>query len=88
MCAGQETRTAETNRNHAADPLFEIVVDKDGKVRKARLLRTHVRPEYHEDMLSHARRFVFSEDAEGEMFRAFYFPTRYRYNAEFEWAHR
>ena len=67
-----------------ADTLFELIVDPGGKVVKARVLKSHVRECYWEDLESHARRFTFTPD-DGTMYRTFYYPMKYRYNSEFEW---
>lgn len=68
-----------------ADTLFELIVDEEGKVVRARLLRTHVRREYHEQLEDHARAFEFTPEDCGGRYRAFFFPCRYRHDAGFEW---
>jgi len=81
----ERERALREYRERGADTLFEIVGGKDGTVRKARLLRTYVKPVDHPSLEDHARRLQFSPDSESEMYRAFYFPVRYRHDATFEW---
>lgn len=83
--AAERQRAIQEYRKYGADTLFELIVDHDGKVKRARLLRTQVRREYHQEMIEHVRRMSFTQDAENQKYRAFFFPTRYRLNAEFEW---
>jgi len=68
-----------------ADTLFELIIDRKGNVVKARLLRTHVRSYYHDDLETHAKRFKFSPKNTEKPYRTFYYPVKYRYNASFEW---
>ncbi len=65
--------------------LFEFVIDSEGVVKKARLVRTDLWRNRHEAMENHARVMVFSKDPDKEMYRAFYFPMNYTYESEFEW---
>ena len=58
------------------DTLFELVIDREGRVKKARILRTHVKRHNHEFMLEHANDFRFTKDTE-DRYRAFYYPTNY-----------
>ena len=71
-----------------ADTLFELVIDGEGKVKRARLLRTDVRKEYHEDLVAHARHLGFTKDTDPGRYRAFYFPVDYRNNRDFRWVDR
>ena len=80
----ERQRALDEYRDHGADTLFEVVVDGDGRVVKSRLVRTQVPASYHDDLEAHARRFQFTEDAQS-LYRAFYFPVRYRYDSELEW---
>jgi hypothetical protein len=81
----EREKALQTYRKKGADTLFELVIDSQGKVKKARLLRTHVDTIYHEDMENHARSFEFTKDTEGHRFRAFFFPTKYKHESTFEW---
>ena len=81
----ERERALQTYRELGADTLFELVVDQEGKVVKARVLRTDERRSYREDMLDHARRFRFTPDREVPGYRAFYYPARYGFDNEFEW---
>ncbi len=72
-------------RDHGADTLFELIIDNRGKVKRARLVQTNARKEYHSFMESHAHSFSFSEDPGTELYRTFYFPMDYDVQAEFEW---
>lgn len=81
----ERERALQEYEEGGADTLFELVVDAEGQVRRARLVRTHVRDEYHEVMEEHARRFKFTPAPEDEGYRAFYLPMRYRLDSEFEW---
>ena len=69
-----------------ADTLFEFVVDSDGKVKKARLVKTQQPSDHEEVMLEHARVMVFSADAESKLYRCFYFPVKYTYSSDFKWS--
>lgn len=81
-----ERRRAEQEYRHGgADTLFELVIDARGKVMRARLLRTHVAPEHHDDVLQHAYWFGFTPDPAGTGYRAFFLPMKYRYETTFEW---
>lgn len=81
-----ERNLALLSLKHAkADTLFEIIIDNEGKVVKARVLKTRVRKNYIEDLESHARRFKFTKDPGEQQYRAFYYPVKYRYNSEVEW---
>ncbi len=71
-----------------ADTLFELVIDRRGNVKKARLVRTYVEKAYRQELVDHAYRFKFSELPGGTEYCAFYWPTTYRMEHEFEWAHR
>ena len=70
---------------HGADTLFEFVIDRQGKVKKARLLKTRVKKVYHEDLEIHAEGMEFSEDDGPAPYRAFYYPTDYTFRPTFEW---
>jgi len=59
----ERARTLQAYRRDGADTLFELVADQRGEVQKARLIRSHVRREYHDEMKAHARRFVSTPDA-------------------------
>jgi hypothetical protein len=79
-------RALDTYRDTGADTLYEIVIDRRGKVTRSRLLQTDVRKEYRRDVEAHARAFGFSEDSKTNLYRAFFFPVNYSYDADFEWA--
>jgi hypothetical protein len=81
----ERERALQAYRQDGADTLFELVIDAQGRVKKARLLRTHVRREYHQDMVDHAYRFEFTSEAKCEGYRAFFFPIRYQFESTFEW---
>jgi hypothetical protein len=83
--SAERQRALQEYREQGADTLFELVIDHQGRVMKARLLRTHVSEVYHDDMIHHALRMEFSPDANCQMYRAFYFPAKYSHTAEFEW---
>jgi hypothetical protein len=85
FAAAERKKALEEYKADGADTLFELVIDSDGKVKRARLLKTHVDPKYHEQMEQHARLFEFTKDTQGDRFRAFYFPAKYRFDATFEW---
>ena len=70
------------------DTMFEFVVDTQGHVSKVRLVQTYQPAHRHEDILAHAQTMVFTPNTKNELYRAFYFPTKYTYNAEFEWLGR
>ena len=72
-------------RDHGADTLFELIIDAEGKVVRSRLIRTNVDPVYHQDLEDHAAHFEFTSDADGSMYRAFYYPVDYRHRTTFEW---
>ena len=61
------------------------MIDADGRVKKARLLRTHVRREYQQDMVDHAYTFGFTRDPACPGYRAGFFPIQYKYESTFEW---
>jgi hypothetical protein len=81
----ERERALKEYKQVGADTLFEVIIDNEGTVKKVRLLRTHVRKDYHDFMLEHARWFLFTEDPGSEMYRAFYYPIVYDFEAEFEW---
>ena len=81
----ERRRALDVYRELGADTLFEIVIDPEGKVRKARLLRSSVDRDYHDDVESHARQLVFTPELTTELYRAFYFPVTYSRQAEFQW---
>ena len=83
--SAERERALQGCREDGADTLFEIVIDAKGKVEKVRLIRTHVDPDYQQDMLDHANGFGFTPDATGSGYRAFFFPVKYHYQSEFEW---
>jgi len=83
--AAERERALQEYRSDGSDTLFECVIDDQGKVKKVRLLRTHVNRVYHQDMLNHARWFVFTPDLKGQGYRAFFLPMKYRFDATFEW---
>ena len=83
--AAESERALQEYRNVGADTLFELVIDARGEVKKVRLLRTHVDRVYHQDMLDHARWFVFTPDLKNQGYRAFFLPMKYRFDATFEW---
>jgi len=83
--AAERRLALDSYRDRGADTLFAFVIDRRGRVVQSRLLRTTVRSEYHESMKEHAEKLGFSEDDGERAYRSFYFPTRYRYNATFEW---
>lgn len=84
--AAERERALQEYRQLGADTLFEIVVDSAGKVRRARLVKTNQPAHRHENMVSHARAMTFSPEAESDQYRAFYYPTQYTYESEFDWA--
>jgi hypothetical protein len=86
--AAERERAVQESRRIGAETLFEPVVDREGKVEKARLVRTDQPKHRQEDILAHARVMVFSPDAESDRYRAFYFPTQYGYESTFEWLDR
>jgi hypothetical protein len=83
--AAERKHALQEFRRDGADTLFELVIDAEGKVKKARLLRTHVAPEYHADVLQHAYWLGFSPEPGGTGYRAFFFPMKYRYQTSAEW---
>jgi hypothetical protein len=86
--AAERERALQEYRAVGADTLFEFVIDGEGKVMQARIVRTDQPRHRHEDIVAHARVMVFSPDAESDLYRAFYFPAQYTYKSEFEWADR
>jgi len=86
--AAERERALREYRKLGADTLFEFVIDSEGKVMKTRLLKTDQPEHRREDMLAHARIMVFSADVESHLYRAFYFPTKYTYESEFQWFDR
>lgn len=68
-----------------ANALFALVVDDEGRVLRARLLRTKERKEYHEGMLEHIRSIVFAPSSKEDFYRCFYYPINYKLDASFEW---
>ncbi len=86
--AAERERALQEYRKLGSDTLFEFVVDREGRVQKARLVKTNQPEHRHADILAHARVMVFSPEAGSDRYRAFYFPTQYRYESEFEWANR
>jgi len=83
--AAERQRALDEFSNSEADTLFELVIDADGKVRKARLIRTQVLPEYQQDLVDHAYWFGFTPDPHHQGYRAVYYPTNYKYERSFEW---
>ena len=81
----ERERAIQESKRMGVDTLFEFVIDSEGVVKKARIVRTDLWRNRHEAMENHARVMVFSKDSNREMYRAFYFPTNYTYNIEFEW---
>jgi len=67
------------------DTIFELVIDSEGRVQRVRLVRTTHPERRHEDMLVHARGFVFSKGAQPGLYRAFYYPLDYSMRLSFEW---
>ena len=68
-----------------ADTLFELIIDREGNVVKGRLIKTHVRECYHEDVENHAMILKFTPQKTAKPYRTFYYPVKYRYNSTFEW---
>ncbi len=83
--AEERERALQEHRKTGSNTLFEFVVDRQGQVMKVRFVQTYQPSHRHEDILAHARTMVFSPDTESQRYRAFYFPTKYAYSAEFQW---
>lgn len=83
--AAERQRALLEAKAQGVDTLFELVIDSEGRVRRARLLRTHHPARHHEFLLEHARGFEFAPDARSALYRAFYYPTNYELNVSFEW---
>jgi hypothetical protein len=83
--AAERQRALLEAKAQGVDTVFELVIDSEGRVRRARLLRTHHPARHHELLLEHARGFEFEQDAQSELYRAFYYPTNYELNLSFEW---
>lgn len=80
--AAERERARKECLAQGADTLFEFVVDKEGRVVKVDILRTHVHRDYREDMMAHAQGFQFTQNTKNEMYRAFFYPTKYNYKTE------
>lgn len=81
----ERMKALQEYRRQGADTLFELIVDPQGKVRKARIVKTWVKPIYHDIVLEHALALEFSPQVDTEFFRAFYYPLEYRFQSTFEW---
>ena len=81
----ERERALQEYRELEANTLFELVIDRAGQVKQARIVTTRHPEHRRADMLAHARRMVFSEDPESSRYRAFYLPMQYGYESEFEW---
>jgi hypothetical protein len=81
----ERERALQEYRQRGADTLFELVIDAQGKVKRARLVRTHVDREYRQSMVDHAYKFGFTADPQGQGYRAFYFPMKYSHETQFDW---
>ena len=83
--SAERERALQEARQQDCNTVFELVIDAAGQVKKARVIRTQVRKEFHQDLVEHARHLEFSADPRGEGYRAFFLPMRLRYDASFEW---
>lgn len=84
----EEERALQEAQKKGANTVFEVVIDNEGVVQRARLIKTHVREYYHEDMVQQVRGFKFAKDPKTVFYRAFYLPMKYSFNAQFEWVGR
>src|SRR5262245_24825244 len=83
--AENRQRALDTYRDLGANTLYELIVDRRGKVNRCRLIKTSIRREYEEDVEARGFHFEFNEDKKTKLYRAFYYPVDYDYKVEFEW---
>jgi len=84
--SAERQKAIQSMSQAGADTLFELIIDGEGRVKRARLIRTKTLSCYREDMERHAMIMKFTPDHSSEMpYRTFYMPARYRYNSTFEW---
>ena len=78
-------RALDASRDLGADTLYELIVESDGTVKRCDLIKTDIRPDYHEDVEARGLHFKFNEDRKTKLYRAFYYPVKFDYKVEFEW---
>ncbi len=81
----EKEKVLQLCRENRIDTLFEFIIDDEGKVVRSRLLRTDVDDVYREYLEDHAGVMEFPPDDVQGRYRAFYYPTDYRFTATFEW---
>jgi hypothetical protein len=87
FCFGpaERERAIQECEKMGANSLFEFVIDNEGHVKQARVVKTSLWRDRMAPMEEHARIMVFSAGPKSALYRDFYFPVNYTYNSTFEW---